>query len=225
MQDSVYGSPILIVDCVIFQLQQNQLHVLLIERTQEPFKSQWTLPGGHNPLGQTTLQAMFVAVQSKAGLRQRDFGLVQQLYTFDIAAKDPRGQAVNVSYMALGKNLTPHASETDQNPTFFPVIKLPRMAYGHKAIVRYALERLRSKLSYTNAVFALLPAQFTLSQLQIAYEAILERPLDKRNFRKKFLSLGLIEATTEMLREGAHRPAQLYRFRQQTLHTLTRSFD
>jgi 8-oxo-dGTP diphosphatase len=199
--------------------------VLLIERTQEPFKGEWTLPGGYNPLGETTLQAMHRAVQYKTGLRPRDLALVQQLYTFDTVAKDPRGQAVNVTYMALGKNLTPHTSETDQNPTFFPVAKLPRMAYGHKAIVRYALERLRSKLSYTNAVFALLPAQFTLSQLQMVYEAILDRTLDKRNFRKKFLSLGLIEPTAEMFREGAHRPAQLYRFRQQTLHTLTRSFD
>jgi 8-oxo-dGTP diphosphatase len=225
MQDNVYASPILVVDCVIFQLQQNQLHVLLIERTQEPFKGQWTLPGGYNPLDQTTMQAMYGAVLDKTGLRPRDFGLVQQLYTFDTAAKDPRGQAVNVSYMALGKDLVLHSTETNQNPTFFPVTKLPRMAYGHKAIVRYALERLRSKISYTNAVFALLPTQFTLSQLQTAYEAILEHTLDKRNFRKKFLSLGLIEATSEMFREGAHRPAQLYRFRQQTLHTLTRSFD
>jgi 8-oxo-dGTP diphosphatase len=224
MQDNVYGSPILVVDCVIFQLQQNQLHVLLIERTQEPFKGQWTLPGGYNPLDQTTMQAMYVAVLQN-WLAPSGFWTGAAMYTFDTAAKDPRGQAVNVSYMALGKDLVLHSSETRSKPHVFPVTKLPRMAYGHKAIVRYALERLRSKISYTNAVFALLPTQFTLSQLQTAYEAILEHTLDKRNFRKKFLSLGLIEATSEMFREGAHRPAQLYRFRQQTLHTLTRSFD
>jgi 8-oxo-dGTP diphosphatase len=92
-------------------------------------------------------------------------------------------------------------------------------------IVHYAHTRLRSKITYTNAVFGLLPELFTLTQLQNAYEQIMGRELDKRNFRKKFLSLDLIHATNEYHKEGAHRPARLYRFNQQELEELSRSFD
>jgi len=102
---------------------------------------------------------------------------------------------------------------------------LPALAYDHADIVRYAHERLRSKILYTNTVHTLIPPHFTLTQLQQAYEAIIGRALDKRNFRKKFLSLGLAEATDEYTAEGAHRPARLYRFTRDELQVLSRSFD
>lgn len=127
--------------------------------------------------------------------------------------------------MGLGKDIVPEGSKTTQDPQFFPVTRLPEVAYDHADIVRYAHERLQSKLSYTNAVFALLDPLFTLSKLQAAYEAVLCRPLDKRNFRKKFLSLNLITETDEFFQEGAHRPARLYKFNKQSLESLSRSFD
>jgi len=100
---------------------------------------------------------------------------------------------------------------------FVPVDALPDIAFDHAQIVAYACERLRNKISYTNAIFALLPDYFTLSQLQQAYEAILARPLDKRNFRKKIMSLAMIAETPQMYRDDAHRPARLYRFVHTTL--------
>ncbi len=99
------------------------------------------------------------------------------------------------------------------------------LAYDHDVIIKYAHERLQSKVSYTNAIYALLNPFFTLTQLQSAYEAILGRPLDKRNFRKKFLGLGLIHETSEMQRQGAHRPARLFAFNSNHLESLARSFD
>ncbi len=221
----VYEAPILTVDSVIFQLINNELAVLLIERAAEPFKGEWALPGGYNAAGETTRDAMSRILQTKTGLKVKDLPLVEQLYTFDTVARDPRGHAVSVTYMGLGKDLKLRATKSAQNPKFFPINKLPKLAYDHADIIKYAHERLNSKVTYTNAVFALLPTLFTLTQLQIAYEAILGRSLDKRNFRKKFLSLKLVEPSDKYHQDGVHRPALLYRFRQQKLQTLSRSFE
>jgi len=223
--NSVYEPPILTVDCVVFQLIDNELTVLVIKRATDPFKDQWALPGGYNAVGETTSEALNRIIKTKAGLNVNSLSLVEQLYTFDTVARDPRGHAVSVTYMGLGKNISLLNSKTTQTPEFFPVNKLPKLAYDHEAIIKYAYDRLSSKITYTNAIFALLPESFTLSQLQSAYEAIFGRELDKRNFRKKFLSLDLIQPTNKQLKEGAHRPAQLYRFKQQELEILSRSFD
>ncbi len=222
---SVYEAPILTVDNVIFQLIDNELFVLLIERLKDPFKGEWALPGGYNPVGETTHDARTRVLQVKAGLEVSKLKLIEQLYTFDTVARDPRGHAVSVTYMGLGKDLVPEGSKTTENPQFFSVNSLPKLAYDHDKIITYAHDRLRSKITYTNAVYALLDPVFTLSELQAAYEAILGKPLDKRNFRKKFLSLDLIHETSEMRREGAHRPARLYAFNKTTLEALSRSFD
>ncbi len=127
--------------------------------------------------------------------------------------------------MGCGKDIVPQELASTQSPGFFPVDDLPHLAYDHADIISYAHKRLAAKITYTNAVFSLLDTYFTLSQLQAAYEAIFGRPLDKRNFRKKFLSLGLIRETDEFFREGAHRPARLYTFKSQELEVLQRSFD
>jgi 8-oxo-dGTP diphosphatase len=220
-----YMAPTLTVDSVIFQLDGNNLSVLLIQREQDPFAGAWALPGGYCAAGETTSQAMGRIVQDKTGLRLTQLSFVEQLYTFDTVARDPRGHAVSVTYMGLSKDISLLTTKTTQNPQFFWITELPNLAYDHADIIAYAHARLQSKLSYTNAIYALLPKKFTLSQVQTAYEAVLGRSLDKRNFRKKFLSLELIEETAEQLKQGAHRPARLFRFKQSDLQTLTRSFD
>ena len=122
--------------------------------------------------------------------------------------------------MGCGRNI--EWTKSEAHTASFAVSSLPKTAYDHTDIIRYAHERLIAKLSYTNAIYAFLPQKFTLTELQSAYEAILVRPLDKRNFRKKFLGLNLIRVTDEMKREGAHRPARLYLFNSSTLGTLDR---
>jgi len=220
-----YIPPTLVVDSTVLQLVDGVLSVLLVRRANEPFKGDWALPGGYCAAGETTHKAMTRTLHKKAGVEQKDLKLVEQLYTFDTVARDPRGHAVSVTYMGLGININPKTSKTTENPEFFPVTDLPKLAYDHKSIIEYAHERLSAKITYTNAIFGLLPELFTLSQLQKAYEAVFCRDLDKRNFRKKFLSLGLIKETSEFHMEGAHRPAKLYKFNQQRLESLSRSFD
>lgn len=222
---STYIPPIVTVDGVIFQIINNQLSVLLIRRGNQPFKGHLALPGGYNGAGQTTRECLANILGKKAGVTTKQLKLVEQLYTFDTVARDPRGHAVSVTYMGLGKDIVPTSSDTTQQPEFYPVDDLPELAYDHADIIRYARERLAAKITYTNAVYALLDPFFTLTQLQSTYEAIFGHALDKRNFRKKFLSLDLIRETDELLREGAHRPARLFTFKQQELEVLSRSFD
>lgn len=222
---STYKPPIVTVDGVIFQIVDNRLSVLLIRRSADPFKDQLALPGGYNNAGQTTSECLENVVKRKAGVTSNQFKLVEQLYTFDTVARDPRGHAVSITYMCLGKDIVPSGSETTERPEFYAVDDLPSLAYDHQNIIKYARERLAAKITYTNAVFALLDQYFTLTQLQNTYQAIFGYDLDKRNFRKKFLSLNLIRETDEYLRDGAHRPARLFTFKQQSLEVLARSFD
>ncbi len=222
--DYIYIPPTLTVDCVLFQLINNRLHVLLIQRASEPFKGEWALPGGYNAAGDTTHDALARVLRGKVGIELTDLALLQQLYTFDTVARDPRGPAVSVSYMGLVQGLEWQPPETAQNPTFFAVDDLPHLAYDHADIVHYAHERLQARISYTTTVSALLPKRFTLTQLQTAYEAILGRSLDKRNFRKKYLALDVLKPTTRYFQDGAHRPALLYQFAKTDIQPLLREF-
>lgn len=225
MHNDGYKPPVLTVDAIIFQLIDNVLNVLLVKRRDEPFQGAWALPGGYNAAGETTKEATARVLKAKAGIELGDMRYIEQLFTFDTVARDPRGHAVSVSYMGLGTELRVKSSNSTQQPSFYPVDSLPGLAYDHADIINYALGRLRAKLTYTNAIFGLLPESFTLTELQSAYEAVFGRQFDKRNFRKKFLSLDLIEETGNIRQAGAHRPARLYQFNSPGLKVLERSFD
>lgn len=221
---SPYVPPILTVDAVIFQIMNGTLEVLLLRRPNDPFKGEWALPGGYNAKGETTTEALRRIVSQKTGVDiDTDLTYLEQLYTFDNVGRDPRGHAVSVTYMGCGRDIEPR--DAGSHVAFLDVNNLPDLAYDHAGIIAYARERLIAKLTYTNAVAAFLEKRFTLSQLQAAYEIVFGRELDKRNFRKKFLSLDLIHETDELWRDGAHRPAKLYEFNSQTLESLSRSFD
>ena len=218
-----YTPPTLTVDAVIFQVNNNTLEVLLLKRPNEPFKGEWALPGGYNAKGETTTGALERVVFQKTGVKIKDdLRYIEQLYTFDTINRDPRGHAVSVTYMGCGRNIT---YNEDLEVAFFDVKKLPRLAYDHANIIKYAKERLIAKMTYTNSAFAFLDRRFTLTQLQTVYEIVFGREFDKRNFRKKFLSLNLIHETNKLWRDGAHRPAKLYEFNSNKLEILDRSFD
>ncbi|MBV9469198.1 MAG: hypothetical protein JOZ57_08120, partial [Abitibacteriaceae bacterium] len=140
-------------------------------------------------------------------------------YTFGNPKRDPRMRVVTVAYYALvpGNRITLAAATDAAEASWFPVSKLPPLAFDHQDIMQCAIERLKSKLEYSNIAYSLLPPRFRLSDLQKVYEVILGTPLDKRNFRKKILSLNLVEATGKMDTGGAHRPAQLYRFKKRKM--------
>jgi 8-oxo-dGTP diphosphatase len=199
------------VDIVVFTVHEQTLKVLLIERGIDPFKGLYALPGGFVLADETLEQAAFRELVEETGTKDV---YLEQLYTFGDPERDPRGRVVTVAYYALvPTDKSPLLAGTDAAAAgWYAVSALPELAFDHAKIVAYAVDRLRNKLEYTNVGFQLLPAKFTLSALQALHEAILGKALDKRNFRRKILGLGLVQAAKEMQATG-RKPAQLFCFR------------
>lgn len=227
MSENTLEQPNVVVHGVVFQLIANELYVLLVQRQSGAIRGRFSLPGGQCVAGNDTFESIVQLLKLQTGVVVKKLLVMEQLYTFDTQTDKPAEHSVAITYLGLTRNLTPLADNTtDVYPLFSPVNKLPpSLNVAHREIIDSAVERLQGKLTYTNAIFALVPKLFTFAQLQDAYQTILGQKLDKRNFRKKFLGLELIHSTDEYLREGPHRPARLYRFNQQSLEYLSRSFD
>jgi len=206
-----YPRAALTVDCVVFGFDEGELKVLLIQRALEPFKGRWALPGGFVRLDETLDEAARRELEEEAGLKDV---FLEQLYTFGAVDRDPRERVVSVAYYALVKlaAFTTKAATDAADAQWFPVSKVPKLAFDHAEILATALARLKGKVRYQPIGFELLPPKFTLSQLQHLYEAVLETDLDKRNFRKKVLGFDFLVPLKETQITGRHRPAQLFRF-------------
>ncbi len=208
---SKYERPSVTVDVVMMSLRQRDLQVLLIKRRSWPYEGMWAIPGGFVNINESLETAAKRELQEETGVQDV---YLEQLYTFGDPGRDPRTRVITVVYFALldSARLQVRAADDATEVDWFPVYDLPQLAFDHQHILDYALKRLRGKLNYTTIVFNLLPGQFTLRELQQVHEIILHRRLDKRNFRKKILSTGILEDTGAKKMEGTHRPARLYRF-------------
>jgi 8-oxo-dGTP diphosphatase len=206
-----YPHPAVTVDGVVFGYDDADLKVLLIQREAAPYKLKWALPGGFVDLAESLEDGVRRELEEETGITQL---YLEQLYTFGEPKRDPRERVISVAYYALVK-LADHkvrAASDARNVAWFPVADLPGLAFDHEEILEIALRRLKGKIRYEPIGFELLPEKFPLSELQRLYETILEQPLDKRNFRKKILSMGLLADTDEIQQDVAHRAARLYRF-------------
>src|SRR3954471_24955629 len=216
--------PALTVDCVVFGFDEGELKVLLIERGGEPFRRTWALPGGFVQLDETLAEPDRRELREETGLGDGIF--LEQLYTFGDVKRDPRERVVSVAYyalVALDRHAAQlHAASDARHAAWFGVSDVPSLGFDHRKILDTGVKRLRGKVRYQPIGFELLPAKFTLSQLQHLYEAILERPLDKRNFRKKILGMDLLIETSEIEQDVAHRAARLYRFDERKYHRLVK---
>lgn len=207
-----YPRPALTVDCIIFGLDASlTLKVLLIQRGHDPFEGQWALPGGFVDMDEDLRDAALRELEEETGVKDV---FIEQLFTFGTPGRDPRGRVVSVAYYAL-VNLEEHpvqASSDARNVEWYDVTQLPKLAFDHDEIMKKAISRLRAKMRYQPLGFELLPAQFTLPQLQQLYETVLGvKEINKRNFRTKILKMGILEEVGKQT-NVAHRPATLYRF-------------
>lgn len=198
------------VDIVIFTIRERTLQVLLIRRGVPPFEGQYAIPGGFILAGESLEQAAKRELQEETGVHDV---FLEQLYSFGDPARDPRGRIITVAYYALISSVRNSlaAGSDASEALWFPMGELPTLAFDHKQILEYALQRLQNKLEYTTVGFQLLPEKFTLGELQSVYETILGRQLDKRNFRRKIDLLGVLKPLREWQRAG-RKPARLYRF-------------
>jgi 8-oxo-dGTP diphosphatase len=207
-----YPRPALTVDIVAFSLQNQKLCVLLIERAEQPFAGMWALPGGFVKIDEDLNAAAERELEEETSVHG---AYLEQLYTYGAPNRDPRGRVVSVAHFALipsNKPIRASGGSDASSARWHPLDDLPPLAFDHHEIVTYAIRRLRYKLEYTAVGFELLPNNFTLTELQQTYEIILGENLDKRNFRRRILQAGIIEATPHK-RSGEGRPARLYRYR------------
>jgi 8-oxo-dGTP diphosphatase len=206
-------------------LDETDLKVLLVQRDSPPFAGRWALPGGFVQVDETLEQAARRELEEETGVAP---AYLEQLYTFGDLDRDPRDRVVSVAWFALVK-LSDHrvqAATDARDAAWFSVSDAAGLAFDHDRILRCALRRLRNKVRYHPLGFELLPPKFTLSQLQRLYETVLQRRLDKRNFRKKIQRLGLLHELPEVQKDVAHRAARLYRFDRQRYRQLERQgFD
>lgn len=216
-----YERPALATDCVIFGFDGGELKLLLLKREKEPFENKWALPGGFVYMDETTEASAKRILLEKAGIKNV---FIEQLYTFSKVDRDPRERIVSVTYFALVNksqfNLI--AGRDTIQAEWHKISALPELGFDHSEIVALAVERLKGKVQYQPIGFELLDEKFTLSQLQLLYEAILQTPIDKRNFRKKIIGMGLLKQLDEKEQNVPHKAAFYYSFDKKAYKELTK---
>jgi 8-oxo-dGTP diphosphatase len=206
-----YPHPAITTDIVIFTLAENELKVLLIERSNEPYKGRWALPGGFVDIDEDLESAALRELKEETGVT----GIyLEQLYTFGKPNRDPRERVISVAYYALVPIDKLHIKpDSDASKAeWHACSSLPDLAFDHPQIVNLARDRLAAKMDYSTIALHFMPDKFTLGELQRVYETIKGTPLDKRNFRKRVLTFNGINDTGEKRMDGKHRPARLYTF-------------
>jgi 8-oxo-dGTP diphosphatase len=197
------------VDCVIFGFEDNVLKVLLIRSDLDTFKGKWSLLGDLVRPNEDIDDASYRVLRSRTGL---DDVYLEQVHTFGALNRHPAGRVVTTAYYSL-VNIKNHQLKLSDNELHWhPVNELTTMAFDHKEILDTCMIQLQQKVVEYPVVFNLLPAKFSLRELQSLYEAILGTKLDRRNFRKKFFLMGLLIDTGEMEKDVPHRPGMLYKF-------------
>lgn len=198
------------VDCIIFGFDGQSLKALLIKRGFEPEKGKWSLMGGFVGKQENAEEAAARVLYSLTGMRNI---YMEQLHTFSDVNRDSAGRVISLAYFAL-INIEDysHQLQLEHEARWFSLDRMPRLIFDHRKMVLKAKERLQEKVVAHPIGFELLPARFTLPQLQNLYEAIYEVPLDKRNFTKKILSLGVLNKQDEKEKQSSRKGAYYYVF-------------
>ena len=201
------------IDCVLFGFDGGELKILLIERNEDPFKDWWALPGNIVRVDESLDQSASRILYELTGLR----GIyMEQYYAFGEVDRHPQGRVISVAYYAMlrlggDKPVKPQVSFA-KKAQWTNVAELPQLAFDHLHILNKGLEKIKRRITHLPLAFELLPEKFTLTQVQSVYELILGKKLDKRNFRKKILSFGVLKELDEKQRGVSFRAATLYKF-------------
>lgn len=213
----------LAVDAIVFGYTQQKLHILLIKQKFGAMKDQWVLPGGFVKNDETLNDAVIRELKEETGI---EVNYLEQLYTFgDKLDRDPRFRVVSVAYFALvnSQKFTLVADTDAEEAHWFPIDRIPALGYDHNEIVATALERLKNKLIYQPIGFDLLDDEFLFSDLENLYTSILNQEIDRRNFRKKILSFGILDETNKISSQKSGRPAKLFKFNKLKYNQLEKS--
>ncbi len=210
---------VLAVDVVLFSIRNDELVVRTIQVNRPPaYVHIPGFPGGLIDPAETAEQSAERLLRERGGINSKSVHM-EQLYTFTSLDRDPRGRVVSVAYLALvpWETLSEEEQTNTSDAMWEKATALKKLAYDHDEILRMALERLRSRITYTTLIQKVLPREFTLTELEKTFGSILKKSLDKRNFRKKILKLKIVTPLRSKKKVGAFRPATLHRFASQTV--------
>ena len=202
------------VDAVVFGYKKEEgISVLLIKRKYSPYEKMWALPGGLVKNDEPLETAVHRELQEEAGI---DVQYLEQLYSFGAPDRDPRNRVISIAYFGLIKpDMYQLSASTDaEDVEWFNYKSLPTLAFDHSSIIETAISRLRGKIAYEPVGFELLDLKFPFSDLEELYRILLDRDIDRRNFRKRIMSLGIVEELDETIQRKTGRPAKLYQFNQ-----------
>lgn len=200
------------VDAVVFGYDpEPKISVLLIKRKYPPFEGCWAIPGGFVLNHESLEEAVERELKEETGVF---INYMEQLYTFGAVDRDPRERIISVAYYGLIRpdGFQLQADTDAEDARWFDINKLPDLAFDHDRILKAAIQRLRGKITYEPVGFELLDRKFPFSDLEKLYTTLLGREIDRRNFRKKIKSFGILDELDEKRSIGAGRPASLFQF-------------
>lgn len=208
------------IDCLIFGFKKNELDILLVQHAEGISKGRWALPGGWIKYNESTDEAANRLLHDLTGLSKV---YLEQLKVFGDVERYPNKRVITIAYSALVKpeDYTLHPGFTAADVKWFKISEIPDLPYDHNTILETGLKQLRHKVQHEPIGFNLLPKKFTLLQLQELYEAILEKKVDKPNFRRKLMNMNLLVPCEEKQKDVSHRAANLYRFDKKIYDKLT----
>ena len=204
-----YPHPAVTTDCVIFGFDGSELQVLLIERGIEPFKGKWAFPGGFLNMDETAEEGALRELKEETGLEN---AYIEQFNTYSDPGRDPRERVITIAHYALVRIQEVKGGDDAAKAQWFPIDEVPQLAFDHDRILRDAMKKLRERIHFEPIGFELLPEKFTMKDLQVLYESILDVKFDRRNFAKKMLHYELLTQLDETVRPTAKRDALLYSF-------------
>lgn len=204
-----YPHPSVTTDCVIFGFDGAKINVLLVERGINPYKGRWAFPGGFMRMDESALQGAKRELYEETGLKD---AYIHQFHTFTSPDRDPRERVITIAYYALVRISEVKAGDDAAKAQWFPLDKVPSLAFDHDQILREATIALRRQIHFEPIGFELLPEKFTMTQLQHLYEAILDVKFDRRNFSNKMLHLGILTQLEETVTLPNKKEAFLYKF-------------
>ncbi len=199
------------VDCLIFGFIDSELYVLLVKHGTGPTHGQWAIPGSWVRYNEDIDSAANRVLKSQTSINKI---YLEQFKTFGKVERYPFGRVITIAYYALIdiEKVKIRPGKSEEAVEWFPVNNIPDLAFDHKKILDSGLAFLKNKILHEPIGFNLLPPSFTLLQLLTLYEAILQKKLDKSNFRKKFLKMDLLIETKKHQKQVSHRAAKYYRF-------------
>lgn len=204
-----YPHPSVTTDCVIFGFDGTKLRVLLVERGNEPFKGRWAFPGGFLQMDESAETGALRELQEETGLKG---AYIRQFHTFSDPNRDPRERVLTIAYYALVRMQEVKGGDDAAKAAWFALDEVPSLAFDHDLILRMALKELRKQIHFEPIGFELLPEKFTIKELQLLYEVILDVKFDRRNFYNKMKHLEILTQLDETVFNSPKKEAYLFRF-------------